>query len=256
MYGKHFQSTYTGSMVGSGPVIFAVWGYVIAHTRDSLVKINPYLLSVIIGCTEKEIEEALEKLCSPDKKSRSKDEEGRRLVKKDEFLYFVPTYEKYHSMRNEDDRRAYMREYMKNYRDKKQSDTSNVNSCKLDVNTSKQCKQKSGNKEKGTRLPKDWVLPKSWGDWALNERPGSSYESIKKLAEKFRDHWVSNSNQAKAKKADWEATWRNWVRNEKTISGNNFPTPSQRRDQVSDKAISEWLGKGNGSIIEGENYDG
>ena len=30
MYGKHFASMYEGSLYGSGAVVFAVWGYVIA----------------------------------------------------------------------------------------------------------------------------------------------------------------------------------------------------------------------------------
>lgn len=38
-------------------------------------------------------------------------------------------------------------------------------------------------------------------------------EHVRLVAEKFRDHWLSASGQ-KGVKLDWEATWRNWVRNE------------------------------------------
>lgn len=121
MYGKHFQSTYSGSMVGCGPTVFAVWGYVIAHTRDSMVELNPSVLAAIIGCSVDEILTAIEVLLSPDPRSRTKDHDGRRLVRHTEFLFFVPTYEKYRNIRNEEERRKYMRDYMRKYR---------VNTCK------------------------------------------------------------------------------------------------------------------------------
>lgn len=66
--------------------------------------------------------------------------------------------------------------------------------------------------KKGTRLPDDWVLPKMWGDWALSEKPHWTVIDVRRVADDFRDHWLSNANQAKSKKADWLATWRKWVR--------------------------------------------
>ncbi|MDR3004075.1 MAG: hypothetical protein LBV14_07550 [Acidovorax sp.] len=66
-------------------------------------------------------------------------------------------------------------------------------------------------KAKGTRLPKDWVLLKGWGDWALKERPDLTAEGVRREAACFRDHWVGKAG-ADARKADWEATWRNWIR--------------------------------------------
>jgi hypothetical protein len=73
----------------------------------------------------------------------------------------------------------------------------------------------SATKLQGKALPKDWVLPKAWGEWAIAERPEFNADQIRKISESFKDHWIANANQAKAKKADWEATWRNWVRNQK-----------------------------------------
>src|SRR5215217_2085161 len=29
----------------------------------------------------------------------------------------------------------------------------------------------ASNRTKGTQLPKDWVLPKTWGEWAIDDRP-------------------------------------------------------------------------------------
>lgn len=68
---------------------------------------------------------------------------------------------------------------------------------------------------RGSRLSPDWQLPKSWGDWALQQRTDWTPEAVRKVAETFRDHWVAKAG-ANATKLDWEATWRNWVRKEPT----------------------------------------
>jgi hypothetical protein len=63
---------------------------------------------------------------------------------------------------------------------------------------------------RGARLPADWALPASWGQWAIGE--GHSEASIRLEADKFRDFWHAKSGKD-ATKLDWEATWRNWMRN-------------------------------------------
>lgn len=60
---------------------------------------------------------------------------------------------------------------------------------------------------RGSRLPEDWTLPSKWRDWAIDQghlRPDQE-------AQRFADYWHSVPGQ-RARKADWEATWRNWVR--------------------------------------------
>lgn len=61
---------------------------------------------------------------------------------------------------------------------------------------------------RGTRLPPDWTIPKSWGFWALER--GLPAERARIEAEKFKNHWTAKSGKD-ATKLDWEATWRNWV---------------------------------------------
>ncbi len=63
-------------------------------------------------------------------------------------------------------------------------------------------------KTKGVRLAKDWVLPKDWGNWALQK--GLPREKVISEAEKFRNYWVAKSGRDAAK-LDWYATWQNWV---------------------------------------------
>lgn len=110
MYGKHFESLYEGSMVGSGAVVFAVWGYVIAKMKPdkevgAQVTLNARLLEAILGETEEKIQTAIEFLCAPDPRSRTKTEEGRRLVRLGEFDYRVVNGAKYRWIQDEDSRR-------------------------------------------------------------------------------------------------------------------------------------------------------
>lgn len=64
-------------------------------------------------------------------------------------------------------------------------------------------------KIRATRLTEDWKLPSEWGEWA--EEQGLDRSAILLEQEKFRDHWISTPG-GKACKANWQATWRNWIR--------------------------------------------
>lgn len=109
MYGKFFASTFTGSMFGAGPDVFAVWGYVIANAVESQVELNPALLAAVIGTSPERISAAIEKLCAPDPLSRTKTHDGKRLIREGEYAYNVPNLLAYRSIRNEEERREYNR---------------------------------------------------------------------------------------------------------------------------------------------------
>jgi uncharacterized protein YdaU (DUF1376 family) len=70
--------------------------------------------------------------------------------------------------------------------------------------------------KKGSRLSQDWFLTKSLGDWATQERPDLD---VRQVAEQFKDYWIAQPGQ-KGVKLDWDATWRNWVRNTKVVKAN------------------------------------
>lgn len=73
-------------------------------------------------------------------------------------------------------------------------------------------------RKRATRLAEDWALPLEWGEWAISE--GWSEAVIRLEAAKFRDYWRAKSGKD-ATKADWQATWRNWMRNCKSPKAQN-----------------------------------
>lgn len=103
-------------------------------------------------------------------------------------------------------------------------------------------------KPSGSRLSQDWFLPKSWGDYGIEK--GATPELIRTESENFKDYWISVAG-AKARKADWEATWRGWIRRAianspkqkphlKTINGGrNDQALNNSADQRSDPALEQ-----------------
>jgi uncharacterized protein YdaU (DUF1376 family) len=70
-------------------------------------------------------------------------------------------------------------------------------------------------KQRGTRLPQDFVFPKEWAEFCHEQR---SDLNIQKTFDSFKDYWVSKPG-AGGVKLDWFATWRNWVRNQSAPKG-------------------------------------
>lgn len=112
MYTKLFPEMYTGSMVGAGCVVFAVWPYALANCDEhGCVELNPRLLAMVLGASVPDIDQAISYLGQPDPDSRSDAEDGRRIVQEGKFLYRVVNFAKYRAIRDRQDRRASQREW-------------------------------------------------------------------------------------------------------------------------------------------------
>jgi hypothetical protein len=119
---------YQGSMIGAGAVVFAVMGYVIANQTPGAggelaperlyVELNPKLLAFILGEGEEAVAVAIEFLCRPDPGSRTKEEEGRRLVRVGQFAYWVVNGRRYRGMRDPERRKEQNREAKRRERKK------------------------------------------------------------------------------------------------------------------------------------------
>lgn len=80
-------------------------------------------------------------------------------------------------------------------------------------------KEKEG-KEYATRLSNDWEPTLQDIEFCQSTRTDLNPHEI---AQGFKDYWIAQPN-AKGKKLDWSATWRNWVRNARQ--------PAQQRPQA------------------------
>ena len=240
MYGKHFASMYSGSMVGAGLNVFAVWGYVVANTTKSRVELNPRLLAAILGCEEEEVTAAIDYLMRPDPQSRLKDHSGKRLIREGQYQYFVPAYETYHNIRNEDERREYNRLKQRESRAKRCPVKENVNDSQTmsahkeaEADTEKEktpplSPPKGGKSGKvdlnDVRLLKlaamiqaEWnEMAETWREFKIPGIKKFSDKRLKTLAERMKDpFWMKNAKAAMWKiirvpylrgdKGDWRA---------------------------------------------------
>lgn len=93
--------------------------------------------------------------------------------------------------------------------------------------------QKSrGASPSGSRLPLDWSPSDEDLAFARRHRPELDAQAE---ADKFRDHWAAQPGAA-GRKADWPATWRNWIRRASApriapgqpVQGSTVPAAPQR----------------------------
>ena len=102
-YGRAYASMFHRSLVGKGPVAFALWTYVVSHAYPAavggeligVVSLNSYEVATLIGCDQSEIDGQIEVFCLPDPKSNSKLAEGRKLVRLSDYLFRVVNFMEY-----------------------------------------------------------------------------------------------------------------------------------------------------------------
>lgn len=105
-------------------------------------------------------------------------------------------------------------------------------------------------RETGTAIPEDWKLPRSWGQWAIAEVPHLTVDDVRAMGEEFRDHYWANRHRKECRRADWLATWRNWVRKDHRTRRARPTAPANLSKQAAlearnDAAMHEWLARHN-----------
>ena len=98
--------------------------------QDGYVRGTPSALARTARLNVDAAQKALDVLAAPDPQSRTPDNDGRR-IEPAPGGWMVLNYQAYREARSAEDRRTYMRNYMRDYRGGKQS----VNTCKQSVNT-------------------------------------------------------------------------------------------------------------------------
>lgn len=89
----------------------------------------------------------------------------------------------------------------------------------------------SARAKRGARLAEDWrPCEADWGEALAKLGSRAAGEELSK----FKDYWKAQPGQ-RGVKLDWDATWRNWIRNAKgQISGNRNHDTQQRRSSSAD----------------------
>lgn len=256
MYGKVFESMYDGTLASRGPwqALVTFQQMIVLANKDGIVDMTPDAIARRTSIPLEIIELGIAELMKPDARSRTPDEDGRRILLIEDHRdwgWQIVNHAKYQAIRKAEERREYLRNAQAERRNRLKEEArlresvdastgvNKVNTVSAKVNMSTpvsvdvsvyEDKQESSSfvagtssakaspTKRGTRLPQDWVLPKAWGDWALNDMPGWTADVVRLEAAKFADFWHAKAGKD-ASKLDWSATWRNWCRNAKPSTG-------------------------------------
>lgn len=195
-------------------------------------------------------EEALSKFLRPDPYSRSNsydpESQGRR-IEVIEGGWRLINHSHYREIRDEEERREYLRVKQAEHRAKKrqqgQQKSTPVNSNQHNAEADTEADAKAvKSKSLGTRIPNGFVPTKEHDALAQSLGVNCDMEF-----QKFRDYYLGVTG-PKSVKRDWNATFRNWIRNSVNYSRGRTPvdgykSPSQLRnerfDQMAERAIRE-----------------
>ena len=179
--------------------------------------------------TPEEAEAAVKTLESPDAESANKDHEGRR-IERVPGGWMILNANLYRDIVTRTEKLRLNRERVARHRAKKAANSACNAVCNapvmqsysesysesysdLDTDTESNVTETLPDNKKSTRTATR--IPEGFG--LTPEREAYAVKNLPKvdaagLMEAFRDHWTAASGQ-KARKVDWDATWRTWVRN-------------------------------------------
>jgi hypothetical protein len=99
-------------------------------------------------------------------------------------------------------------------------------------------------KATATRLPTDWMPSDEEIAFCQAEKP---HLNPRKVGEQFRDYWISKAGKD-ACKLDWSATWRNWIRNDRTQPQARGSPPQAFKTSAEKQA--EWMARLRGEATD------
>lgn len=121
MYGKLFAQMYNGTLATRGPweALVTFQQFLILCDREGFLDMTPEAISRLTTIPIEIIQRGIAALEEADAESRTPDEGGRRIVRLSDsrsWGWKIVNYLKYRSMHREEDRREYMRTYMREKR--------------------------------------------------------------------------------------------------------------------------------------------
>jgi hypothetical protein len=244
MYGKIFSSIYEGTLYGQWEALVTFQQFIVLCDADGIVDMTPPAIAARTSIPLEIITKGISILEKVDPYSRTPEQEGRRIELIDAHRpwgWHIVNHQKYQHMQDADTIRAQTRERVRRHREAK-ADQRYGNESVTDSNGQKRhtdtdTNTDTGNSKavrspKGSRLQIE-TLPLEWNEFAHKERPDLDPQ---KTFAGFRDYWIATPG-SKGVKADWFATWRNWVRNQKTTARQTKQSTLEARNAA---AVAAW----------------
>lgn len=216
VYSKIFVSMYDGSLATQGPwqALVAFQQMLILANRHGVVDMTPEAMSRRTTVPLEIFEAGIPVLEAPDTSSRSGIEEGRRIKRLHpdrEWGWQIVNFEAYNAIRTEEDRRDYMRNYMREWRKEGKSVKSvkKVNTVSLLDSDNTQTRKES--RGRATALPPDFDLTDDQVAYAKSK----GVQDVNRELEAFKAHHQAHGKTMKS----WPAAWRTWCLNFQKFGG-------------------------------------
>lgn len=122
MFAKVFAQIFDSSIAEDFQARHVFMDLLVLADVEGAVDMTPSAISRRTNVPLEIVQSALKTLCAPDAESRSKNEQGRRLVPIDsarDWGWRIVNYQHYRELLNESDRRAYFRDYRRKERKSK-----------------------------------------------------------------------------------------------------------------------------------------
>ena len=187
LYGKIFEQIFSSSIMEEELEVRYLFMSMLAICETGgVVDITPEALARKVNLPVDRVRLALQALQRPDPKSRSSNDEGRRLVAIDthrDWGWIIVNYEKYKAIRSNEERREYMKEYMRRKRTNKL--LTPVNSVNRLLTPLAKAEAEAEEEEKKPCPPKavdDLGFPQFWSGYPRKEARKDALKAWMKLS--------------------------------------------------------------------------
>jgi|TARA_Y100000310_G_scaffold205687_1_gene206054 uncharacterized phage protein (TIGR02220 family) len=133
MYGKIFDQIYEGTLAGNWEVRVVFQDMIVLAEPPGILDITSEALSGRTGVPLEIVKKAITHLEAPDPESRSREHEGRRIVRLDNersWGWIIVNYEKYMNISRQQERKEYLKDYMRDYMGKKRKSNKSLTESK------------------------------------------------------------------------------------------------------------------------------
>ena len=223
MFVKVHEQIFNSSIMEEDLEVRYIWFCLLTLAdREGFVDMTPAAIARRINIQDDVVINAINKFMQPDPSSRTSTQEGRRLEKiRESFGWKIINYIHYRDLRSEENRREYMRNYMKDRRDVNKKANTNVN-CKqtvavlahtdtdtdTDTDPLKRVVQKFD--EIWSKYPKRQGKKAAFKHYKVSVKTEKDYIDIQKALENYlksetvKKGFVQNGS-------TWFNNWRDWI---------------------------------------------
>jgi hypothetical protein len=233
MFAKVFASIFDSTINEQPPHVFKVWIALLtfAQDGDGIVDMTAKAIANRTELPVESVEDALRILSEPDPQSRCAEHEGRRILRIPGRAYGwqIVTFAHYRNMKRTEDRREYMRGYM---RDQRAGGKPRVNSRKQSLGRLADTETETETEKKKTRLRGEWEPKQGTRDWAATRYPRVSFDAE---VAKFRDWHIGKGSMW----VDWDRSLMMWIRR---AAEDLTPTTTPQRSKAPSQLVTSLMG--------------